>query len=211
MRRRERERALALVLLAGAALFAVMWLLQRHGEPALDRSAFDVLATTPRGWLVRVANSWVRLAGTYGILAGALVTLVLLARRGRGVAVAAIVAGAACVVLANALAKSAFTRPRPSHQLMAPVGGPAFPSSHAAYSILLPALALVLAARLPTRGRRVALVATALLAVALIGVWLIAVRVHYLTDVLAGWGLGAALFALTALAASAYERRRRPV
>ena len=209
MTARRREGALVLVVIAGAALFVAMWLLQRHGEPALDRSAFDALATTPHGFLVRVANSSARPAGTYTILAGAVVTIALLARRGRRLAAAAIVAGSTCVVVATAIAKSAFPRPRPTHELMFPVGGPSFPSSHAAYSVLLLALALVLAQRLRSRRRRIALIGTATLAAALIGVWLVAVRVHYLSDVLAGWGLGAALFALSGLVAAAIEARRQ--
>ena len=208
MRARERDTALVLVLIAGAALFGAMWLLQRHGEPALDRDAFDVLATTRHGFLVRAANSPARPAGTYTILAGAFVTIVLLARRGRRVAAATVVAGAVLVVAATELTKSTFPRPRPTDELMFPVGGAAFPSSHAAYSMLVLVLALVLAQPLRARWKRVALIGVAALAVALIGVWLIAVRVHYLTDVLAGWGLGAALFALPALVAAAIDARR---
>jgi membrane-associated phospholipid phosphatase len=200
VRSRRREGALALVLAAGGVLFVVMWLLERHGEPGLDRAAFDVLATTPRGLLVRLANSWLRPAATYTILAGLLVAIAMLARSRRWLDAATIVAGSVAVVLATALAKGAFTRPRPPDQLMLPVGGPAFPSSHAAYSTALVAVALVLAGRVRSRPRSVALVGAAALAAALIGVWLVAVRVHYLTDVLAGWGLGAALFALSALA-----------
>jgi len=208
VRARERDAALVLVLVGGVALFVAMWLLERHGEPSLDRDAFDVLASTPHGFLVRAANSTARPVGFYAVFGGALVTIGVLARRGRRVAAATVLAGAALVFIANAIAKSVFSRPRPSHELMFPVGGPAFPSSHAAYSTVLLALALVLADRLRRRRQRAALIGIALLAIALIGVWLIAVRVHYLTDVLAGWGLGAALFAAPALVASAIERRR---
>ena len=198
MRVRERDRTLALVLAAGAALFVAMSLLERRGLTSFDRAGFHILGTSRGTVLQTVANSWVRPAAEYAIAAGALIATVVLSARGRRREAAAFLAGLVAVVVATALGKSAFARPRPIHMLVN-AGGPSFPSSHAAYSIAIIALAVVLT-RTVARERRIAIIALAVVAVALIGAWLIAVRSHYLSDVLAGWGLAGALFAASALA-----------
>jgi membrane-associated phospholipid phosphatase len=198
VRARERDRTLALVIAAGATIFVAMSLVERRGVPWLDRAGFDVLASARDGVLVTLANSWLRSAVEYAIAAGAAISAAVLTARGRGREAAAFLAGLVAVVAATATAKAAFARPRPAHELVM-AGGNSFPSSHAAYSIAILALAVVLTRTLP-RAWRIALVALVALAVTLIGAWLIAVRSHYVTDVLAGWGLSSALFAACALA-----------
>jgi membrane-associated phospholipid phosphatase len=198
VRTRERDRTLASIFAAGVALFIAAALLEHRGVPWLDRAGFDVLASTRGGVLATLANTWLRSAVEYAIAVAALVATVALTVWGRGREAAAFVAGLAAVVALTALGKSHFARPRPAHELVY-AGGYSFPSSHAAYSTAILALAVLLTRALP-RGRRIAMVATALAAVAVIGGWLIAVRSHYVTDVLAGWGLGCALFSACALA-----------
>jgi undecaprenyl-diphosphatase len=55
---------------------------------------------------------------------------------------------------------------------------------------------------------RIAAVTVALILVAVVAATRVYLRAHYLTDVLAGWGLGLAVFGAVALAALAVERVR---
>jgi undecaprenyl-diphosphatase len=84
--------------------------------------------------------------------------------------------------------------------------GYSFPSAEAALSIGLVAIALALAGIAGPRTGRAALAAAALLILSL-GALLISVRVHYLTDVLAGWALGTIVFALFGAVVLALDRR----
>lgn len=94
--------------------------------------------------------------------------------------------------------KRLFARPRPALwprlETWLPLAGAdsfAFPSGHAlAAATFYPLLAYVLARDLPPRLRRAALLAGALLAL-WIGLGRLYLGVHWPTDVLAGWALGA--------------------
>jgi membrane protein DedA with SNARE-associated domain/membrane-associated phospholipid phosphatase len=91
------------------------------------------------------------------------------------------------------LAKHAVARPRPpAGDWLAAVGGWSFPSEHAAQSLATwGVLAVVVAAGRPRQAR--VLLMTVAVALALVtGLTRIYLGVHWMTDVLAGWALGAA-------------------
>lgn len=138
------------------------------------------------------------LGSSFG-LAGTTAVLALTGRRTAAVEVGA--AGAHAWVLAQSI-KPALGRPRPyelgsSARLVSPPAGSSWPSGHAA-------VGSAMATALMTVGdRRLALLAaTGGLA---IGMSRIAVGVHHLSDVVAGWGVGI----LAAAGSSAMTRRLR--
>jgi undecaprenyl-diphosphatase len=87
--------------------------------------------------------------------------------------------------------KAGVDRPRPPGALTASTNS-SFPSGHAAYSTVWVAVAVVLARAVPGLGSRAALVGGGLAICALVGFTRIYLRVHYWSDVAAGWALGAA-------------------
>ena len=119
------------------------------------------------------------------------VAILLLARRRLG-ELAALIAGSLIIYGAVRLAKEAIDRPRPLDPLEATEGS-AFPSGHAAYSTVWVGVALVLGRVIPGIARDVALFATALAIAVVVGLTRIYLRVHYWSDVVGGWALGAAV------------------
>jgi len=80
--------------------------------------------------------------------------------------------------------------------------GSSFPSGHAAHSIVFAWLGMTLAVRLrPGRAGGGALVLAGLVVAAAIGVSRVYQQVDFLSDVTAGWALGAAAFAACATVA----------
>ena len=97
-------------------------------------------------------------------------------------------------------AKAGVDRPRPAGPLVE-TSGSSFPSGHAAYSTIWIALAVVVARALPGVASRAALVGGAVAIAAVVGLSRIYLRVHYWSDVAAGWALGAAVLGLCATVA----------
>jgi undecaprenyl-diphosphatase len=107
----------------------------------------------------------------------------------------ALAAGLALTYAAVHITKDAVDRPRPARALV-DVDGPAYPSGHAAYAVTWVAVAVALSRALPNVASRFAFVTVAIVIAAAVGLTRIYLRAHYLSDVVGGWGLGAALFAL---------------
>ena len=112
----------------------------------------------------------------------------------------ALVAGLALTYAAVHITKDAVDRPRPARALV-DVDGAAYPSGHAAYAVTWVAVALAVSRALPNLASRFAFVTVAIVIAIAVGVTRIYLRAHYLSDVVGGWGLGAALFALCGSAA----------
>jgi len=88
-------------------------------------------------------------------------------------------------------AKEDVARPRPPDPI-ADASAFAYPSAHAAYAVAWVAAAAV--AMPPGVARRMVAIVAALLIAAAIGGSRVHLRVHYLSDVFGGYGLGAAIF-----------------
>ena len=107
----------------------------------------------------------------------------------------ALVFGLALTYAAVHITKDAVDRPRPSRALV-DTDGAAYPSAHAAYAVTWVAVAVALSRALPNVASRFAFVTVAMVIAVVVGLSRIYLRAHYLSDVVGGWGLGAAIFAL---------------
>ncbi|HLO15957.1 MAG TPA: phosphatase PAP2 family protein [Anaerolineales bacterium] len=86
-----------------------------------------------------------------------------------------------------------FNRPRPIAQIGITVTEPSFPSGHTITAVLgYGLLAYLLFSKMPSRFWKWVLVIATLLTIAYIGVSRLVLGGHYLTDILAGYGLGLA-------------------
>jgi undecaprenyl-diphosphatase len=191
-------------VMEGDTLAYDRWLLQ-----AL-RSTADPLVPAGPDWL-RVAMIDFTALGGGPVLT--LVTLLaagyLLARRKRGLALFLGIAVAAGALL-NTLLKHGFVRERPDvvpH--LVEVSSASFPSGHAMNSAMV---YLTLAALLVSAERkwrvRLFLMSAAILLTLLVGFSRAYLGVHWPTDILAGWSVGAAWAVACALVAQRLQRNR---
>jgi undecaprenyl-diphosphatase len=109
-----------------------------------------------------------------------------------------LVAGMVLITIGFHEIKAATDRPRPPEPLVGSTGS-SFPSGHAAHSVIYVWLATTIVVRLRRGLARATLVVVAgIVLTALVGLSRVYLSVHYLSDVSAGWALGAACFSITA-------------
>ena len=160
------------------------------GPTALDSTVLHAVGDLNSGTGVAIAKI-VSVFGTLPVTA-AVALAVALALRHRRAELAVLVGSIVAIYIAVHVTKAATDRPRPPHPLAGSTLS-AFPSGHSAYSTIYVATALL--------TRRRAIVAAAVAVALAIGASRVYLRVHWATDVLAGWALGAAIFgASTAIA-----------
>ena len=133
-----------------------------------------------------------------------LVTCVILARRRRVAEIVVLALGTGLIVAVVHITKAAIDRPRPPDPLVE-TSLSAFPSGHAAYATAWIAVALVLGRRRLGVGGETAWVFFAILLAAAVGLSRIYLRVHWWSDVAAGWAIGAGIFGLLAAIALVVE------
>jgi membrane protein DedA with SNARE-associated domain/membrane-associated phospholipid phosphatase len=106
--------------------------------------------------------------------------------------------GMAAIQIGFSEIKALVDRPRPPDGLVA-THGSSFPSGHAAHSVIYVWLATTIVVRLRPGMARAALVVVAgIVVTALVGLSRVYLGVHYLSDVSAGWALGAVCFSFCA-------------
>ena len=161
-------------------------------ELGMDRHAFRLLALARGSFLSDVTKPASKIAPVILAIFVLVAVLVLLRRGARREAVTIVTGFLLCEIGAH-LAKAAAARPRPSGALVS-AGGYSFPSTSSALCVGLVAITIAFA-RLSTERRRqvVPIVASCLLTLGA-GLLFIAIRVHYLSDVIAGWAFGVAAF-----------------
>jgi undecaprenyl-diphosphatase len=115
---------------------------------------------------------------------------VWLASRGRRADAAVLLTGLVLTIVLVHLIKVWVDRPRPAHPLVA-TQGKSFPSGHAAYAAAYVAAALAL--------RRRSLVILAVVVAVIVAWTRVYLRAHYVSDVLAGAALTAAIYVATTL------------
>ena len=188
------------ISLAGFALLAVAY----DEEPlaSVDRAAAERVASSMPSWAEWLARppSW--LGGWVGMVALAVVVLVVLLRERSWIDLAFFGTALVGSQIVVALLKTSFDRPRPHlGSVIALPPSASFPSGHATAGVASLGAAVVLAAeRLPSQRARTWLWTLAVAGGLAVGVSRIVLNVHYVTDVLAGWCLGLAWLAACLLA-----------
>jgi membrane protein DedA with SNARE-associated domain/membrane-associated phospholipid phosphatase len=173
-----------------------------------DMTAIDVVESLRVAWLVDAAKAVTALGAGALVYSLAAVCAAALAARRRWAEFGVLVAGMAIVFAGVHELKLAVDRPRPEGGLVT-AGGSSFPSGHAAYSTFYVWLAVTVVLRLrPGMAGRAAVVAAGIALAALVGLSRVYLDVHYLSDVNAGWALGAAAFSLCAAVALVIDTLR---
>ncbi len=163
-----------------------------------DQTALNVANDLNADWLVHVAKVVTDLGSGWITWPLAAIAAAILAWRRRWMEFWALVVGMVLIILLVHGIKSWTDRPRPPDPQVS-ASGSAFPSGHAAYSTLYAWLAITLAIRLmPSIARRTLLIAAGIGLAGLIGLTRVYLRVHWLSDVSAGWALGVSCFSATA-------------
>jgi len=200
----------ALALVGGFGFFALAALVGPPARPPLlDREASSLASHLRTG----AAVSLLRLLTDLG--SSPVTGLAVLAaaaglgwRRRRLPEAAALLVGATLTFVAVSVAKAAERRARPPGSLIGTIDSASYPSGHAAYSVAFVAVAVAVSRALPRLAARISLVGIGLALAVFVGLSRVYLRAHYLTDVLGGWGMAAALFALSGLGALAAARVR---
>jgi undecaprenyl-diphosphatase len=163
-----------------------------------DEIAAEIAEALQTGWLVDVAKVVTELGSSAVVFPLAAICAAVLAMRRRWAEVGVLLVGLAIVFVGVHEIKAAVDRPRPEGSLI-DVSGSSFPSGHAAYATFYVWLAVMVVIRLrPGISRGAAIVTTGFVLTALVGLSRVYLGAHYLSDVNAGWALGAAAFSLCA-------------
>lgn len=166
-----------------------------------DETALRLADDLRSAWLDDLAEVVTFLGSGWFVFPLAAVTAGVLAGLRRWVEMVVLAVGMVAIFLGVDLIKDATDRPRPPDGLVE-AGGSSFPSGHAAYSTIYAWIAVTIAFRIePGIARRTGLIAAGLAATAVIGLTRVYLRVHWLSDVSAGWALGASAFSLIAAVA----------
>jgi len=176
-----------------------------------DTWALELARDLRTGWLTDAMRVVTDLgAGGVTLAVAALAAIALVARR-RWIEVAVLIGGVAIAHLAVTELKDAIGRPRLPDPLETSAGD-AFPSGHAAYSMIYVWLGATVAFRLaPGLAFRSVLIGVGAAIAALVGLSRAYLGVHYMSDVSAGWALGGSAFALCgAIALIAMYLRKNP-
>jgi membrane protein DedA with SNARE-associated domain/membrane-associated phospholipid phosphatase len=193
---------MAVLAVSGFALVAYTAIVSAEPGPTPgDETAIELAESLRTGWLVDFSKIFTALGSL--VVVGPLAALgaALLAARRRWAELGVLLAGAAIVLLGVHELKAIVDRPRPPGGLI-DVSGSSFPSAHAAYSTFYVWLAVTIVMRLrPGMARGAAVVAAGLGLTALVGLSRVYLGVHYLSDVSAGWALGAVAFSFCAAVA----------
>ncbi len=200
--------SLVAVLAVGSFVF-VGYAILLDGDPGPtpgDTTALEIVRDIHAPWLTDLTKVVTELGAGYVAYPIAAIGAILLAVRRRFAAAAVVVFAMLIILLTVDVVKEVVDRPRPADRLTE-TSTSSYPSGHAAYSIVYVWAAVMVAmrlgaARLGTKLTAGGLVlAIGILLAAAVGLSRVYLRVHYLSDVNGGWGLGVAAFALCGVVA----------
>ncbi|HET6624706.1 MAG TPA: phosphatase PAP2 family protein [Gaiellaceae bacterium] len=204
------SRRLWMLLAAGLLGFVALAVLyEREPLATVDGDVAEWVASDLPGWVEWLARPLSWLGGWIGLTALGVAAAVLLVRERAWLDLAFFAATYLGSQLVVALAKEWFDRPRPDVGSAVPLpDSAAFPSGHATAGVAsLGALAVLATERLASRRARTWLWAAVVVLGIAIGLSRIALNVHFVTDVLAGWCLGLAWLAACLLGREALRTR----
>jgi undecaprenyl-diphosphatase len=188
------------VLSVGLFVLIAYWAVV-DGDPGPtpgDQTAWNVAHDLQAGWLTDVAKAITVLGSGWVTYPLAVIAGAVLAARSKWMEFWALAVG---MTLASALGpeiKVWTDRPRPPDPLVSAAGS-SFPSGHAVHATLYTWLAVTFALRVvPGVTRRSLVIAAGIGLTVLIGLTRVYLRVHWLSDVSAGWALGVSCFAAVA-------------
>jgi undecaprenyl-diphosphatase len=199
-------------LLVGAVPFLLLWLLvQSSWSPlaSLDGGVAASLNEAVSGspLVVSVLTAVTDLGGAgVAVFVTTLATLFLLIRRQRRLAAFIATAGVGLAVL-GPVTKAIVDRARPvvESPVVDTPSNASFPSGHSMTAVVTWGALLLVSLPSVRRRARPWLVAATVLLVVVVGFTRLALGVHYVSDVLAGWALGAGWLAVTAAAFRAWQ------
>ncbi len=166
-----------------------------------DQTALNVVNDLSAPWLDHVAKGLTHLGSGWVTWPIALLAAIALAAWRRWTEFWVLVAGMVLTILLVHGIKAWTDRPRPPDPLTS-ASGSSFPSGHAAYSTLYVWLAVTVSLRLvPGIARRSLVIAAGIALAAVVGLTRVYLRVHWLSDVTAGWALGLSCFSAAAIVA----------
>jgi membrane protein DedA with SNARE-associated domain/membrane-associated phospholipid phosphatase len=163
-----------------------------------DETAIELVGHLQAGWLTDLSKAIGFLGSGAFVWGLTAVCAALLAARRRWAEFWVLLVGMTLIQIGFHEIKAAVDRPRPEGGLVE-TSGSSFPSGHAAHSVLYVWLAVTIVLRLrPGMARAAAVVSAGFVLTILVGLSRVYLDVHYLSDVSAGWALGAAAFSLCA-------------
>jgi membrane protein DedA with SNARE-associated domain/membrane-associated phospholipid phosphatase len=166
-----------------------------------DRAALELFDDIRANWLDDLAEVVTKLGSSYVVFPLAALCAIALAVTRRWVELCVLLIGLALTIELTQAIKVWVDRPRPPDELV-DANGSSFPSGHAAYSTFYAWLGATVALRLvPGFTRRSLLITAGIVLAATVGITRAYLRVHWLSDVTAGWALGVSAFSVTAAVA----------
>lgn len=203
-----------IALVIGAVPFLLLWLLVQSSWAPLSVLDGDVAAglnerVSGSPATVSVLRAVTDLGGTEAaVLLFVLATLFLLVRQQRRLAAFAATTGIGLAVL-GPLTKAIADRARPvvASPVVETPSNASFPSGHSMTALVTFGALLVLVLPSVRRRARPWLIAGAAVLVVAVGFTRLALGVHFVSDVLAGWALGAGWLAITVAAFRAWQHR----
>jgi undecaprenyl-diphosphatase len=163
-----------------------------------DSTAFTWADKIRSGTLDDIARAVTPLGSLPAVVAATALAVVVLLIRRRIVESVTLVSGLALTWAGVHIAKAVIDRPRPDDALV-DTAGQSYPSGHAAYAFAWVAIALVLTRTLPGLARTTVAIVAAIVLAIVIGLTRVYLRAHYLSDVVGGAGLAAAIFAVVGM------------
>jgi undecaprenyl-diphosphatase len=166
------------------------------GPTAADTAAIDIVESLRTAWLTSLEKVLTALGAGVTLSVVAAVGAVAFVLRRHYSEAAILVASAIFLLIGVHEFKELIGRPRPADGLVE-TDGFAYPSGHAAYSVVYAWLAMAMTLRLrPRWSGGTALLIGGVLLTATIGLSRVYLGAHYLSDVTGGWGLGVCAFAI---------------
>jgi undecaprenyl-diphosphatase len=190
---------MAVLAVALFVLIAYIVVIGRDPGPTPgDETAIEIAEALRSGFMTDFSKVFTFLGSGGLVWALTAVCAAALAWRRHWTELGVLLAGMVLITIGFHEIKAATDRPRPPEALVGSSGS-SFPSGHAAHSVIYVWLATTIVVRLRRGlGRATLVVVVGIVLTALVGLSRVYLSVHYLSDVSAGWALGAACFSITA-------------